>query len=74
VTLAGAVKRILGNGERGIVDGAGTNARLSFPNGIACDPYAPRLYIDEFVNETAVSLPRRAIIREITLEADRSMP
>jgi len=71
VTLAGVVKRILGNGERGIVDGTGANARLSFPNGIACNPYAPRLYINESVNETAISLPRRAIIREITLEADK---
>lgn len=71
VTLAGAVKRILGSGERGIVDGAGANARLSFPNGIACDPYAPRLYINEYLNESPLSRPRRAIIREITLEPDK---
>jgi DNA-binding beta-propeller fold protein YncE len=71
VTLAGAVKRILGNGERGIVDGAGATARLSSPNGIACDPYAPRLYINEYLNESPVSRPRRAIIREIALEADK---
>jgi sugar lactone lactonase YvrE len=71
VMLSGAVKRILGNGERGLVDGAGANARLSFPNGIACDPYAPRLYINEYLNESPVSRPRRAIIREITLEADK---
>jgi sugar lactone lactonase YvrE len=71
VTLAGAVKRILGNGERGIVDGAGAHARLSSPNGIACDPYAPRLYINEYLNESPVSRPRRAIIREITLEPDK---
>jgi len=66
VTLAGTVKRILGNGERGLVDGEGTVARLSFPNGIACSPWAPRLYINESVNGTA--LPRRTIVREITLE------
>jgi sugar lactone lactonase YvrE len=71
VTLAGAVKRILGNGERGMVDGIGASARLSFPNGIACDPYAPRLYINEYLGESPVARPRRAIIREITLDADK---
>ena len=71
VTLDGTVKRILGNGERGIVDGAGAKARLSFPNGIACHPWAPRLYINEYVNESTSSLPGRAIIREITLEKDQ---
>jgi DNA-binding beta-propeller fold protein YncE len=35
VTLDGTARRILGNGERGVVDGAGAKARLSFPNGIA---------------------------------------
>jgi sugar lactone lactonase YvrE len=71
VTLDGTVKRILGNGERGIVDGAGAKARLSFPNGIACHPWAPRLCINEYVNESTSSLPGRAIIREITLEKDQ---
>jgi DNA-binding beta-propeller fold protein YncE len=71
VTLDGTVKRILGNGERGIVDGAGAKARLSFPNGIACHPWAPRLYINEYVNESISSLPERAIIRQITLEKDQ---
>ena len=69
VTLAGAVKRILGNGERGIVDGAGDKARLSFPNGIACSPFG-RLYVNEYVNDSTSSLPRRTIIREILLDAD----
>src|SRR6266542_1964224 len=69
VRLDGTVKRILGNGKRGIVDGAGAKARLSFPNGIACSPYAGRLYINEYVNESTSSLPRRTIIREILLEA-----
>jgi DNA-binding beta-propeller fold protein YncE len=68
VTLDGTVKRILGNGERGIVDGAGTKARLSFPNGIAIHPWVRRLYINEFVNESTFSWPPRAIIREILLE------
>jgi len=68
VTLDGTVKRIVGNGKRGIVDGAGAKARLSFPNGIAFNPWGGRLYINEYVNDSAGSLPRRTIIREITLE------
>jgi DNA-binding beta-propeller fold protein YncE len=68
VTLDGTVKRILGDGKRGIVDGPGAKARLSFPNGIACDPWAPRLYINEYVNDSESSLPRRTIVREIVLK------
>jgi len=68
VTLDGTAKRILGNGQRGVVDGAGAKARLSFPNGIAYSLYGPRLYINEFVNESPSALPRRAIIREIDLQ------
>jgi len=71
VTLDGTAKRILGNGERGMVDGAGAKVRLSFPNGIACSPWSRRLYINEYVNETEESLPRRAIVREIILEAPK---
>jgi hypothetical protein len=71
IMLDGTARRILGNGERGIVDGAGTKARLSFPNGIVRHPWAQRLYINEFVNETPSSLPRRAIVREIILGADQ---
>ncbi len=71
VTLDGTAKRILGNGERGIVDGDGAKARLSFPNGIACHPWARRLYINEFVNESVSSFPPRAIIREIVLEPSK---
>jgi DNA-binding beta-propeller fold protein YncE len=70
VTLGGVVKRILGNGMRGVVDG-GAKARLSFPNGIACSPWERRLYINESVNDSTSSLPRRTIIREIVLEADK---
>jgi DNA-binding beta-propeller fold protein YncE len=66
VLLDKTVRRILGNGERGTVDGAGTSARLAFPMGIACHPWAPRLYVNEDINEGA--LPRRSIIRVITLE------
>ncbi len=71
VTLDGTVKRILGNGKRGIVDGASANARLSFPNGIAYSPWGRRLYINEYVNDSEASLPRRAIVREILLRADK---
>jgi DNA-binding beta-propeller fold protein YncE len=71
ITLDGTVKRILGNGKRGIVDGAGAKARLSFPNGIACDPWAPRLYINEYVNDSESSLPRRTIVREIVLKTGK---
>jgi len=67
VTLDGTVKRILGNGQRGVVDGAGMKARLSFPNGIACSPWSRRLYVNEYVNDSEESLPRRTIVREIVL-------
>lgn len=67
VTLDKVVTRILGNGERAVVDGSGEQARLSFPAGIACHPWAPRLYINEDVNESGAVLPRRSSIRVITL-------
>ena len=70
VMLDGTTRRILGNGKRGIVNGADAKARLSFPNGIAGHPWARRLYINEFVNDSVSALPRRAIIREIILGAD----
>ncbi len=69
VMLDGSIKRILGNGKRGVVDGADAKARLSFPNGIAYSQWGHRLYINEYVNDSAGSLPRRAIVREIVLEA-----
>ena len=68
VTLHGGVKRILGNGERGMVDGGPDKARLSYPNGIACNPWYPRLYVNESIGESESSLPRRTIVREIDLE------
>ncbi len=70
VKLDGTARRILGNGEPGIVDGAGAKARLSFPNGIACNPWGRRLYINEFIGDEATSLPRRASIREIIIGTD----
>jgi DNA-binding beta-propeller fold protein YncE len=67
VALDGKAKRILGSGERGVIDGADGTARLSFPNGIACHPWGGRLYINEYVGETSSSVPRRAIVRQIIL-------
>ena len=67
VALDGKAKRILGNGERGVIDGPDATARLSFPNGIACHPWGGRLYINEYVGENSSSVPRRAIVRQIIL-------
>jgi DNA-binding beta-propeller fold protein YncE len=68
VKLNGTVSRILGNGQRGIVNGSGDSVRLSYPNGIACDPWAPHLYINEFDNDSDEGSPRRAIVRQIDLK------
>jgi hypothetical protein len=68
VKLNGAVRRILGNGQRGIVNGSGGRANLSYPNGIACDPWTAHLYINEFDNDSDEGSPRRAIVRQIDLE------
>lgn len=68
VKLDGTVKRFLGNGQRGIVNGSGATVRLSFPNGIACDPWAPHLYINEFDNDSDEGSPRRTIVRQIDLK------
>jgi DNA-binding beta-propeller fold protein YncE len=67
VRATGSVRRLLGNGQRGIVNGSGDSVRLSFPNGIACDPWTPRLYVNEFDNDSDEGRPRRAIVREIDL-------
>ncbi len=68
VKLNGTVTRILGNGQRGIVNGSGDSVRVSYPNGIACDPWTPRLYINEFDNDSDEGGPRRTIVREIDLK------
>ena len=68
VQLNGAVKRILGNGQRGIVNGSGDSVRVSYPNGIACDPWTPHLYINEFDSDSEDGGPRRTIVREIDLK------
>jgi DNA-binding beta-propeller fold protein YncE len=68
VKLNGAVRRILGTGQRGIVNGSGNDVRLSYPNGIACDPWGPHLYINEFDNDSDEGSPRRAIVRQIDLK------
>jgi DNA-binding beta-propeller fold protein YncE len=68
VKLNGMVSRLLGNGVRGIVNGAGDSVRLSYPNGIACDPWTPHLYINEFDSDSVEGSPRRAIVRQIDLK------
>jgi DNA-binding beta-propeller fold protein YncE len=68
VKLNGTVSRILGNGQRGVVNGSGDSVRLSYPNGIACDPWTPHLYINEFDNDSDEGSPRRAIVRQIDLK------
>jgi outer membrane protein assembly factor BamB len=70
VTMDGVARRILGDGTRGHPDEAPTTRRLSFPNGIACDPWAPRLYINEFLEESPTALHPRAIVRVVELEPD----
>jgi hypothetical protein len=67
VKLNGAVRRILGNGQRGVVNGSGDSVRVSYPNGIACDPWTPRLYINEFDSASDEEGPLRTIVREIDL-------
>ena len=67
VRVDGTMRRILGTGKRSLVDGTAAQARLTYPNGIACDPWAGRLYINEYVSESPESRPRRAIVREIVL-------
>lgn len=67
VKMDGSARRILGDGQRGIVDGAADTARLSYPNGIACDPWGPHLYIDEFDQDSLEGGPRRAIVRRVDL-------
>jgi sugar lactone lactonase YvrE len=66
VSRSGSVRRLVGNGEAGLLDGSGERARLSTPNGIACDPYLPRLFINELLDEDNV-FPKRMIVRQITL-------
>src|SRR5206468_12373217 len=46
VGLDGNVNLILGTGERGVVDGTGAMALLSFPIRIECNRWAPRSFID----------------------------
>ena len=68
VKLDGTVRRILGNGQRGVVNGSGDSVRVSYPNGMACDPWTSRLYINEFDSDSDEEGPRRTIVREIDLK------
>ena len=67
ISAQGNVMRVLGNGTPGTVDGIGESARLSFPFGVGCHPWAPRLYLNEELNAVEGMLPRRSSIRVIHL-------
>ena len=73
VVMGGTARRFLGRGMRGLVDGPEMQTRLSFPNGVACDPWAPRVYINEYLNDSESALPRRMIVCLIDFEP-RSSP
>lgn len=68
------VSRLVGSGARGTVDGAGEQARLSFPFGIGCHPWAPRLYVNEEPNEREGMLPRRSMVRIVELAPQETVP
>ncbi len=68
LSARGGARRLLGKGERGLVDGGAEVARLTFPNGIACDSFRPLLYLNEYLAESAATVPRRAIVRQILLD------
>lgn len=68
VGLDRSVRRLLGTGERRTVDEPLEQARLSFPAGIGCHPWAPRLYVNEDLNASGLVLPRRSIVRVIELD------
>jgi hypothetical protein len=66
VSMTGEAERILGDGVRGAADGARAGARLSFPFGIGCHPWAPRLYVNEEPDGENAE-PRRSTVRVIRL-------
>jgi sugar lactone lactonase YvrE len=58
VSLAGEVELIAGTGARGEVDGPGTEAQFSWPNGIAAGPTGDRLYVNDFINRFPPTIDR----------------
>ena len=50
VSMDGEVSLLAGSGQLGEVDGPGTEATFSWPNGIAAGPSGDRVYINDYVN------------------------
>ena len=71
VTLRGEVRRILRDGRRAIVETEPTTQQLSFPNGVACDPWAKRLYINEYLSNSPAALRPQSIVWVVELEGER---
>ena len=69
VGLDGTVSLFAGTGAKGTVDGEGSQAQFSHPNGIAASPTGNRLYINDFLGNAGVISddPRRSVLRRIKL-------
>lgn len=61
ITLDGDVTLIAGTGAIGEVDGSGTEAVFSWPNGIAAVPNGSRIYINDYVNRFPPTIARPPI-------------
>ncbi len=70
ITMDGDVALIAGTGAIGEVDGAGSEATFSWPNGIAAVPNGSRIYINDYVNRFPPTIARppvpKSSIRVIT--------
>jgi len=73
VTRQGGVSLAAGDARPGEIDGAGTDARFTFPNGIAAGPNGDRLFVNDFVNRfpPTIEVPPtpRSVVRQVTLPA-----
>lgn len=65
VSEDGRYETVAGTGERGTTHGSAASARLSFPNGIACERTGRRIYFNEFLGDDIFDVPRRTLIRVI---------
>jgi sugar lactone lactonase YvrE len=65
VSLDGEVFPVAGAGEPGHADGAGPEATLHSPNGIAVDPRTDRIYVNTVVGEYSKPRPSRISVRTI---------
>ncbi|MEM9024773.1 MAG: NHL repeat-containing protein, partial [Bacteroidota bacterium] len=67
MTTEGLFSPFVGTGTRGNLDGAGSLATLSRPNGLALSVTGDSLYLNSLVSLTSTSLPRNpALLRRIT--------